>query len=126
MAKIIIPRRKVVETTLYREFISRKNSDSGYVFEYKDGEPILNNPYAKSNFRRCQEHPELYIDKGVQLREFEYIEPATAICECGKEIVLSDDYCGASECPYCGRWHNIYGQALRHPDEWEEVVGYDY
>ena len=45
-------------------------------------------------------------------------EPATGVCECGHRIALWDEYMGACECPHCGRWYNLFGQELNHPDTW--------
>ena len=42
----------------------------------------------------------------------------TARCECGKVIELYDQYLGASECPHCGRWHNLFGELLNDPSTW--------
>lgn len=50
------------------------------------------------------------------------VENAIAKCECGKEIELYDQYINASECPYCGRWHDLFGQLLKNPEYWEEEV----
>lgn len=42
----------------------------------------------------------------------------TGKCECGKVIELWNEYLGASECEYCGRWHNLFGQLLNNPETW--------
>lgn len=42
----------------------------------------------------------------------------TGKCECGKVIELWNEYLGASECEYCGRWHNLFGQLLNDPSTW--------
>lgn len=34
---------------------------------------------------------------------------------------LLNGYC-ARECPHCGQWYNLFGQRLKHPDEWEEKL----
>lgn len=44
--------------------------------------------------------------------------PATGVCKCGNRITLQNEYMGACECPYCGRWYNLFGQELNHPDTW--------
>lgn len=126
MAKIISNRRTVRECIVYREFDS-KETDLGFMFDYNnDDNPILGTELAKANYDYCLAHPELFIDKGFNIREKYIIEPAKAICECGKKIELTDDYCGASECPHCGQWHNLFGQQLKHPDCWEEPIDIEY
>lgn len=45
---------------------------------------------------------------------------------CGKEVVtMGPGFDGAYEC-VCGQWVNLFGQALRPPQEWEEDFGPTY
>lgn len=40
-------------------------------------------------------------------------------CECGEVVELCDQYMAACQCPSCGAWYNLFGQALVSPDEWD-------
>lgn len=75
--------------------------------------------YWINNYRYCVEHPEKYKDCGVEEDSWWYTENARALCSCGEEIELWDQYMGACECPKCGQWYNLFGQALIKPEYWE-------
>lgn len=76
---------------------------------------------AVRNYRRCLElgpdHFPVAFNK-VERIVRRWREPSSGICECGKRIELFNEYLGASECPYCGRWHNLFGQLLNNPETW--------
>ena len=57
------------------------------------------------------------------IREEKYVEisDAEAVCECGKKITLYDQYLGACECPYCGRWHTMSGEVCIPAEEWSSL-----
>lgn len=88
----------------------------------KDGNVLIDEmtPEAKRNYEYCLEHPEHYEEPYVRTERYSYMENAVAKCICGKEIELYDEYMGACECPYCGRWYNMFGQELQNPYKWEE------
>jgi predicted RNA-binding Zn-ribbon protein involved in translation (DUF1610 family) len=48
------------------------------------------------------------------------MENAKALCSCGETIELYDQYLGACDCPNCGQWYSMSGQALIKPQYWEE------
>ena len=76
---------------------------------------------AVRNYNRCLElGPEHFpvAFKEIERRVRRWREPNTGICECGKRIELHNEYLGASECPHCGRWHNLFGQLLNDPRTW--------
>ena len=54
----------------------------------------------------------------VEERMTEGRTPAEGICECGKTNRLEEDHLGACQCPYCGRWHNLFGEELEPPEKW--------
>lgn len=78
-----------------------------------------NYDYWIKNYHYCVEHPEKYKDCGVEEDSWWYTENARALCSCGAEIELCDQYMGACECPKCGQWYNLFGQALIKPEYWE-------
>lgn len=55
-----------------------------------------------------------FIEKRITLS----LVPALALCECGNEILLEDQYCGACSCPHCGQWYNMFGNSLKDPKYW--------
>jgi hypothetical protein len=58
---------------------------------------------------------ESYIDKNMRRRPCKI-----GLCTCGTEVVLIDEYQGATSCHKCKQWYNIFGQALRPPAEWQD------
>lgn len=120
MIEIIKPREKVIETYYRREFQHLGSPvGCGYEFDIDENKNVIfNHPTQKKNYEYCITHPEIFIDNGIVEHEDIYFEPAIAICECGEEIELTGKYLGASECPYCGLWHNMSGQTLKNPEEW--------
>lgn len=91
----------------------------GYSFPCEeDGEPFLTNPGQEENYRYCLSHPDTFEDLGVVKHEQTYKEPAKGVCSCGEIVELRSQYMGAFECPRCGQWYNIFGQALLPPEQW--------
>ena len=78
---------------------------------------------AVRNYNRCLElgaghFPVAFKEVEREVRRWR--EPNSGICECGKRIELFNEYLGASECPYCGRWHNLFGELLNDPRTWRD------
>ncbi|MEG2018531.1 MAG: hypothetical protein RR128_08750 [Clostridium sp.] len=122
MLKIISERHKVEDVIYQREFESKELPGSGFSFDCdKEGKLKIEYKEALDNFNYCITHPEEFYDKGLVEHINSYIEPAHAICECGREILLEINYLGVCECPNCRTWHNPFGQQLRNPSEWEET-----
>ena len=78
------------------------------------------NPSAEQNYRYCLEHPEKYRAPYVKKHIHEWREPPVGRCSCGEEVTLTNDYEGATQCPKCGQWYNLFGQALIDPEYWED------
>lgn len=78
------------------------------------------NQIRLENFNDCLKHPEDFQDEGVKEKRRSYYTNAEGICECGKTIELYNEYLGACECPFCGTWHNLFGQVLTNPEEWNK------
>lgn len=122
MARIIEPAHRVLTERKVRLFEFLENRSCSFQFDVVDGELVFCCEDAKRNFRYCLEHPEEYKDKGNIIVKNSYWQDARAICECGREIFLRDTYLGAGECRYCGRWHNLFGEELLPPEQWEEQI----
>lgn len=71
------------------------------------------------NYIKVKDDRENYEEPYIHKDSYSWIEPAKAICYCGNEIYLDDEYMGACECPHCGRWYNMFGQELNRPEMWE-------
>lgn len=96
---------------------------NGYGFPCdKDGNIFpLDNEYAKANYEYCLTHKDKFVRAGkVEKTEYTYRESNSGICNCGKRIELFNECLGGCECPYCGQWWNIWGQALKNPYEWSD------
>jgi hypothetical protein len=119
MLKIIKERTPITIKEYYIEFNYKDDSEAGFCFPATpSGAPdfACMAPEAVANYKAC------LADDRLTEGEFEahirtYIEPATGICSCGKEIVLDCDHDGAVQCE-CGRWYNLFGQSLIDPKYW--------
>ena len=122
--KLISPAERVTEHYKRLEFSLIEDPSGGFSFNCDDnGNVVFNEEYRKAqeeNYNYAVNHPELY--SGPFIREYSntYTKNAIALCECGEEIELYDEYMGACECPNCGTWHNLFGQTLNNPSEWEQ------
>lgn len=121
MLKNIVARypEEIIERTI--EF----TSSEGYGFSFsadEKGNPIFDNEDQKSNYEYAINHEEEFdeqFDEFIVRRRI-YMNPARGTCRCGTEVVLEDRYMGATSCPTCGQWYNIYGQELVDPEYWED------
>ena len=78
---------------------------------------------AKQNYERClKAGPEHFpvAFKEVERTVRRWREPNSGVCDCGNRIELYNEYLGGCECPHCGRWWNLFGQALKNPEEWKD------
>lgn len=121
MARIIEPAHWVHVERRVRLFEYREDRNCGFQFDVVDGDgkPVFPCEAAERNFRYCIGHPGEYEDMGIVTQEEVHWQDARAVCECGKEIFLGDTYIGAGQCGNCGRWHNMYGQELLPPENWD-------
>lgn len=128
IVKTISERHKEVDVTYERFFQGIGMTEgSGYAFSCdEEGNLIVDEYYEtrKKNMEFCIAHPEKYIDKGIVKDEHHYTENAKALCSCGETMELYNEYMGACECPNCGQWYNLFGQALNKPQYWEEDEDY--
>jgi hypothetical protein len=69
-----------------------------------------------------EHYKEPYVDKNA----WYWTEPAHALCKCGTEILLEDDYMGACQCPNCEQWYNLFGEEVKDPDKWEDDSDDEY
>lgn len=121
------------KTSIEYELVFDDGANNGYGFPCdKDGNllPAPEHPSIdhnkvdearQRNLQYALAHPEKYVrfNKVVKY-ERSYREPPRGLCECGREIVLYNQYLGACECE-CGRWYNLFGQELNPPSQWEEM-----
>jgi hypothetical protein len=123
--KIISQRHKITSFYYKREFMDKTNN-FGFSFPCDEEGNLKiepNNTRANENYDDCinGKHPDL-IDKGIVKYESSYMKPSVGICDkCGKEVELTDQYCGACQCE-CGEWYNMFGQHLKPPENWEEPI----
>lgn len=119
MAVIIEQAHDIYTEKKVRLFELRRDRDCGFQFDVVEGKTVFQCKAAQKNFQYCLEHPWEYEDKGIVTQRESGWQEARAICECGKEIFLQGTYMGASQCGYCGRWHNLFGQELLPPESWD-------
>lgn len=84
-------------------------------------------PAARRNYEFAMANPQhyKYAWNKVERRVYSHRNPTSGICYCGNRISLTDQYLAACECPHCGQWWNLFGQALKPPAQWEEALEYD-
>lgn len=139
MLKIISERHRESHTTYGLQFdLIGERKGNGYSFPLlsKDADIIplkesetKTNEYVPCSEEECtwwksylkikndrEHYREPYVDKYT----WSWIEPTHALCHCGTEILLQDDYMGACQCPGCNQWYNLFGQEILDPDKWEE------
>ena len=124
--KIIRESRRVTEKYKRLEYTLKSDPGAGFSFDCDDNGNIIFQPEfedaQKESYQYVQDNINLYDGPFINTYSHSYRENAIALCECGEEIELYDEYMGACECPNCNRWHNLFGQTLKAPTEWE----YDY
>jgi len=125
MVRRILSERKAVTDREKRiEFDLRGHEGAGATFAADDSWNVVFDPRyeeaQRNTYEYCASHPNEYDGPFRRVIEHTRVEDAVAECECGKRIELWDQYLGASECPCCGRWHNLFGQTLVDPKYWED------
>ena len=97
-------------------------NSNGYAFDCdENGTVDIDNEAAQRNYEYCLEHKDLFVRAGKITKEtIRYRENNSGVCNCGKRIELFNEYLGGCECPYCGQWWNIWGQALNNPYTWSD------
>jgi hypothetical protein len=126
MIDIIKPRQP--ETYTEYAIIFTDDELSGYSFPCdKDGNIKFASECAIKNYELALTQKERFTKayNELETRVHNYTAPAIARCHCGAKIALENEYQGACECEKCGRWYNLFGQELIHPDGWEDD-DYDY
>ena len=97
---------------------------NGYSFPCdEEGNPKIaeDNDAAKENYEYCVANPDKFARYGkVIKRIWTWRENNSGTCDCGNRIELINQYLGGCECPYCGRWWNVWGQELNNPSTWSE------
>ena len=124
---------EVVTKTEY-ELLFYIDSSGGYAFPCDENGNVQMDKMlepARKNYAYCMEHPEKfpYWFNHKHKNSWSYREPASGICNCGERIQLTNDFCGACECPNCGQWWNLSGDELIPPEHWEDygdVIDYEY
>ena len=126
MLKIIRERELQVTKEYYIEFKYKDDPEAGFCFPAtRHGKPDFASmcDEAKANYKACLTDPRLTEAEFTE-HERTYRAPAIGQCRCGETIELEGDYGGATCCPKCGQWYNLFGQELLPPDQWEEDWDY--
>ena len=115
-------------TLVHHEIVFDDGHNNGYGFPCdENGNLTEDNEAVRRNYAWCLAHPDEFkrYNKHITF-ETSYCENSTGRCDCGKLIELYDQYYGACQCPHCGQWWNLFGQALNDPSKWEEPLEEDY
>jgi hypothetical protein len=130
VAKIIKERERKTASRIELNFYERETGEICFGFPLIDGEVIPckegdePDKHVKCSTDECAWWDNYLFVKDndkyqsrIETETWSWVEPAVAICECGKEITLNYD---AEDCPCCGRLHNLFGQELLPRHMWEE------
>ena len=123
MIKIIKERTPEVMRAYYIEFKYKDDPEAGFSFpatSYGEPDIALMSEEVIVNYHACLTDERLTEGEFTK-HEWTYTTPAVGRCSCGQDVVLECDYMGAVQCE-CGRWYNLFGQALKDPKYWEEEV----
>lgn len=128
MLENFVPRTPKEITEYHIEFMYERNCGLSFECDENGNIDFGNNEAARKNYEYAMAHSEEYpycFNKLVKSTR-RYMNPAHGTCNCcGTEVYLENQYCGACECPTCGRWYNLFGQQLIDPEGWEDDE-YDY
>ena len=122
----IINKKVLGEISYKLEFPFHGNfSNGGYSFPCdKHGNLLTSkmpNPIGMlEGYLTCLKNPEDY-GKGVIIEYTNnYIVERWGKCICGSSFEMVNTYMGACQCPFCGRWYNLFGQEIKDPCEEDE------
>lgn len=124
--KIISERHIVTEQYNVIEF-DHKDGDGGYSFPTDENGNVKFDSKYKADRKKSYEFAMIssdYLGPFYRTKRHIFTENAKAICECGSDIELWNQYHGACKCERCGRWHNLFGQTLVNPEFWENEEQY--
>ena len=116
-----VPKRYYTVTSY--EVVFDDGCNNGYGFPCdKDGNFLENsNPCAKKNYEWCLNNPDKFVRFNQVVKyERRTWDNAHGTCDCGNDVELYNEYCGACQCNKCGQWYNLFGQKLLPPKCWEE------
>lgn len=110
-------------TVTKRELVFDDGRGTGFAFACDTNGQLLPDACdaAVENYKFCMSHPKNFKRwNKIVTMSCVYREPASGRCACGEHIELIDIYRGACDCPYCGRWYNLFGQEILPPEKWED------
>lgn len=106
-----------------RELVFDDGCGNGFAFPCDADGHLLPDAYdaAIENYKYCMAHPKQFTRWNKVISSTRtYRENASGRCACGEHIELYNVYMGACDCPYCGRWYNLFGQEIKPPKDWED------
>lgn len=116
--KIIKEREKKEET--YYTYDFDRNDGGGFTFPCNSIGEVQLNGCNRENYEFCVKNKSDFAWHGIVEHRNTYYESAVGECTCGEKVILEAQYMGACQCPKCGKWYNIFGQALLDPEFWED------
>ena len=112
-----------IETITERHLVFDDGMGNGLCFPCDEDGYLLPSATdaARANYEFGMAHPEKYVRWNKIITETRrYKVDPVAVCECGTEFNLYNQYLGGCECPGCGRWYNLFGQELNPPETWSD------
>lgn len=118
----IIKKSRQVEHVRYSWVFQRVGASRGTGFGFsvdEDGDLLGMEGAAADNLLYALDHPDEYIDEGIEEYRWVVNEPTIGRCSCGEEVVL-DGFTNTCE---CGIDYNWAGQQLAPRYLWGEETG---
>lgn len=115
----ITQREQVTVTTYQRMFDRTDVAGAGFVFDCDPSGHVDTSKLAEAalvNLTKCLNGSYPVIDRGVQVYQHSYTEPASVRCDCYAQVWLEDAM--YNECPKCGLGINGSGQRLAPVQQW--------
>lgn len=116
----ITQRERVTVTTYSRVFDWADSPGAGFAFDCDQSGHVNTSELQEAglaNLTKCLNGTYDVIDRGVQVYQHSYNEPASVRCDCYAQVWLEDAM--YNQCGKCGQGINGSGQRLNPPAMWE-------
>jgi len=123
--EIISPRERKTHVEYCLRFKHLDDTNSGYSFpcdEHGLIDIMSLAPDGLDNWKLCNapENPENVGPAVFEKDEWQYWQDAIGKCECGREVVLYNQFYNSCD---CGALYNNFGQRLAPIEQWGEETG---
>lgn len=119
--EIIQQRERKTNVRYSLSFVWRDDPNAGFGFPCDEkGNLLPMNKYGLENYQKCISGEYDVIAKGIEKREWSYVEPAIGICSCGEKVYLTSF---TNTCNKCEADYDLNGSRLAPRSQWGEETG---